>query len=133
MRLRVGCTFEHDAVDHTPAVVMVDPHSSVAGQLLEQRFTTEPAVAATHFDDLYGNRCRRLLPPPGASRFSYDAVYAISPESEPTTAAPHAIASTKMRPNCSFQRGVVRDGSAKISIAESRPPTLSWLRAAIMR
>ena len=88
MRLRVGCTFEHDAVDHTPAVVMVDPHSSVAGQVLEQRFTSQPALAATHFDDLYGNRCRRLLLPPGASTFSYDAVYAISPEPEPVPGPP---------------------------------------------
>jgi transglutaminase-like putative cysteine protease len=79
MRLRVGCSFEHDAVGDTPAVVMVDPHSSDG--VLEQRFTSEPE--ARQFDDLYGNRCRRLILPPGPSTFSYDAVVAISPELEP--------------------------------------------------
>ena len=67
---------------------MVNQHRYIKNKLHKQRFTTEHTLAATHFDDLYGNRCRRLLLPPGASTFSYDAVYAISPEPEPVPGPP---------------------------------------------
>jgi transglutaminase-like putative cysteine protease len=83
VRLRVGCLFEHDATGETPSIVMVDPHSSVAGAVVEEAFTSAPALVTTRFDDLYGNRCRRLILPEGPSTFSYDAVYEISPEPEP--------------------------------------------------
>ena len=76
VRLRVGCRFEHDAVDDTPAVVMVEPHGHGGPRCSSSGSRPSRALAATHFDDLYGNRCRRLLLPPGASTFSYDAVYA---------------------------------------------------------
>ena len=39
----------------------------------------------------------------------------ISPESEPTTGTPQAMASINTRPNCSFQLGRVREGSTRAS------------------
>ncbi|HEY1479360.1 MAG TPA: transglutaminase family protein, partial [Gaiellales bacterium] len=39
--------------------------------------------ASTPFDDLYGNRCRRVILPPGISTFSYDAIVEIPSENEP--------------------------------------------------
>jgi hypothetical protein len=73
VKVRVGCLFEHDTVGDAAAVLMVDPHRSVARTVLEQEFATSPPFEEHAFEDLYGNRCRRLILPPGRSTFSYDA------------------------------------------------------------
>ena len=61
MRLRLGCRFEHEATSPTPAVVLVEPHLDAAAGIVAERWSSEPAVEATSFVDLYGNRCRRVL------------------------------------------------------------------------
>jgi transglutaminase-like putative cysteine protease len=83
MRVRVGCEFEHDAASETTAVLMVDPHRSISETVLEHEFTSEPMLVATAFDDLYGNRCRRVILPMGVSTFTYDATVEVSPHNEP--------------------------------------------------
>ena len=83
MRLRLGCRFEHEAKSPTPAVVLVEPHFDAAGGIVAERWSSEPAVEATSFVDLYGNRCRRLLLPEGASTFSYDALVTVAPDPDP--------------------------------------------------
>ena len=80
MRLSVGCRFEHEASSAAPAVVVVEPDTD---RLLSERWTTDPAAETTSYTDLYGNRCRRLVLPPGASTFAYDALVEIDPEPEP--------------------------------------------------
>jgi transglutaminase-like putative cysteine protease len=87
MKIRVGCLFEHDTVGDAAAVVMVDPHRSVGETVLEQEFATAPPFEEIPFEDLYGNRCRRLVLPPGLSTFSYDAIVEISPDNEPMPTA----------------------------------------------
>jgi transglutaminase-like putative cysteine protease len=82
MRIRVGCMFEHEAASETTAVVMIDPHRSIAGTVLEDEFASRPLLDVTTFDDLYGNRCRRLILPTGVSTFSYDATVEVSPDNE---------------------------------------------------
>jgi transglutaminase-like putative cysteine protease len=88
MRIRVGCLFEHETVGDAAAVVMVDPHRSVSEAVLEQEFASAPPFDVSPFEDLYGNRCRRLILPPGPSTFSYDAIVEVSPDNEqmPTSA-----------------------------------------------
>ena len=83
MRLRLGCRFEHEATSPTPAVVLVEPHLDAAAGIVAERWSSEPAVEATSFVDLYGNRCRRVLLPEGASTFSYDALVTVDPDPEP--------------------------------------------------
>jgi len=83
MRLRLGCRFEHEATSPTPAVVLVEPHLDAAAGIVAERWSSEPAVEATSFVDLYGNRCRRVLLPEGASTFSYDALVTVAPDPDP--------------------------------------------------
>ena len=83
MRLRLGCRFEHEASSPTPAVVLVEPHFDAEGGIVAERWSSEPAIQATSFVDLYGNRCRRLLLPEGASTFSYDALVTVAPDPDP--------------------------------------------------
>jgi transglutaminase-like putative cysteine protease len=90
MKVRVGCLFEHDTVGDAAAVVMVDPHRSVRETVLEQEFSTAPPFEEHPFEDLYGNRCRRLVLPPGVSTFSYDAIVEVSPENEELPSAADA-------------------------------------------
>jgi transglutaminase-like putative cysteine protease len=77
-RLRVGCRFEHDASEAVAAVVLVEPHSDVAGEVLEERWDSQPDLAMSPYLDAYGNRFRRLVLPEGESALSYDAIVAIS-------------------------------------------------------
>ena len=83
MRLRLGCRFEHEALSPTPAVVLVEPHFDAAAGIVAERWSSEPAVEATSFVDLYGNRCRRVLLPEGVSTFSYDALVTVAPDPDP--------------------------------------------------
>ena len=82
MRIRVGCLFEHDTVGDAAAVVLVDPHRTIGETVLEHEFASAPPFEVSLFEDIYGNRCRRLVLPPGLSTFSYDAIVEISPEAE---------------------------------------------------
>jgi transglutaminase-like putative cysteine protease len=79
VKLRVGCRFDYLAVGETPAIAMVEPHSSVQGTVLEERWDID---VPSRFRDLYGNICRRFVIGPELSTFSFDAVVRISPEPE---------------------------------------------------
>jgi transglutaminase-like putative cysteine protease len=79
VRLEVGGRFDYLAEAETPAVVLVEPHSSLAGTLLDARWDPEPPQ---RYEDVYGNVCRRLVLEPGVSSFAYHATVRISPDSD---------------------------------------------------
>jgi len=81
IELTVGCNFEYHAQAESPAVVLVDPHSSVRDAVVEERWN---GLDATRFEDLYGNVCRRLDLPEGRSSFGFEATVRVSAEPEPT-------------------------------------------------
>ena len=83
MKIRIGCRFEHDATSATPAVILAEPHGELHEQIVEDRWTGEPDLSASTYVDLYGNRCRRIELPEGASMVSYDGLVEIDPEPEP--------------------------------------------------
>ena len=68
--LTVGCTFGLQTPQPVSAVLQVAP-SGGGLELLDERWGT----AADHhgYVDLYGNRCERLVIPPGDSRIVYEA------------------------------------------------------------
>jgi transglutaminase-like putative cysteine protease len=84
MKIRIGCQFEHDATSAVPAVVLAEPHSEFAGQVVDERWTSEPHLPSSTYVDVYGNRCRRLELPEGTSMISYDAIVEIDGEHDPT-------------------------------------------------
>lgn len=79
MKLEVGCLFEYLAEGETPAVAIVEPHSSLGGALLAMRWEPQPHE---RYEDLYGNICRRLELPPGASSFAYHGTVEVAPDPE---------------------------------------------------
>ena len=83
MRVRIGCTFEHDAASPTAAVVVAEPHVEAREHVVEERWAGDPDLPSSTYVDLYGNSCRRLELPEGASTLSYDALVEVAADPEP--------------------------------------------------
>jgi transglutaminase-like putative cysteine protease len=79
VKLELGCRFDYRAEVAAPAVVLVEPHSSVRSIVVDEQWDGGPAE---RYEDLYGNACRRLILPPGNSSFAYHATVRISAEPE---------------------------------------------------
>jgi transglutaminase-like putative cysteine protease len=71
--LGIGCRFEFDADTPTHAVVIVEPHESERGRVLDERFAASGVAISTTYSDGFGNRCRRMTLPAGRSAFTYRA------------------------------------------------------------
>jgi transglutaminase-like putative cysteine protease len=87
MKIRIGCSFVHEALSATPAVVLAEPHTELREQVVAESWAGEPELASSSYVDLYGNRCRRLELPEGVSTVAYDALAEIDPEPEATPGA----------------------------------------------
>jgi transglutaminase-like putative cysteine protease len=72
--LRVGCRFEFEVAAPVHAVVIVEPHQTEAGRVVEEMFEAPRATPTTAYVDAFGNCCRRLSLPPGRSTFGYHAI-----------------------------------------------------------
>ena len=92
-RLEIGCRFEFDVPAPVHAIVLVEPHESEGGRVVNERFDAPPGGATSTFRDVFGNQCRRLVLPAGHAEFTYaatvsndagfDAVDVHAEESEP--------------------------------------------------
>jgi transglutaminase-like putative cysteine protease len=69
----VGCDFTFEAGAPTPAVFLVRPELSDVHTLGSERWEADPPLAFSDYTDLYGNRCRRLVLPPGRAHLHYEA------------------------------------------------------------
>jgi transglutaminase-like putative cysteine protease len=71
--LTIGCRFDFHASAPTPAVVIVEPHTSERARLLDEQFSDVAGSSSTTYVDGFGNNCRRMTLPAGPSTFSYRA------------------------------------------------------------
>jgi transglutaminase-like putative cysteine protease len=78
--LRVGCRLEHSLEHEAHAIALVEPHSTVQGDVMREHWEPEPP--ALRFEDIYGNVCRRFELAPETSSFAYDATIGISSQPE---------------------------------------------------
>jgi transglutaminase-like putative cysteine protease len=85
VKLEIGCRFDYVTEVAVPAVALVEPHSSVRDTVLDARWDGE---TAERYEDIDGNRCRRLVLHPGTSSFSYSATVRASPEQDETPGPP---------------------------------------------
>lgn len=66
MQLRVGFEMIYQCVQPTPMVLMLSIHPSRAADLAQSdELETYPPVPTTHYIDVFGNRCSRLIAPQG--------------------------------------------------------------------
>ena len=56
----------------TPAVFQVEPLDQAPMVVASSDWSSEPAVPARRYSDLYGNRCQRMVLPAGRSQCSYE-------------------------------------------------------------
>ena len=71
--LAVGCHFEFSTMVDTHAVVIVEPHPSEHGRVVDEHFRGPSGAPSTTYHDVFGNTCRRLTLPAGQSQFTYSA------------------------------------------------------------
>lgn len=87
LALRIGydMQFELPGPQPTTMVLMLYAHPEVSGRLdRPERMAVEPGELPVEiFLDGFGNRCARVVAPPGVLRVSYDAVYHDTYDPEP--------------------------------------------------
>jgi transglutaminase-like putative cysteine protease len=75
MKLGIGYELIYDFPLSTPAILVVNVHSSrVADLIVRDDIVAEPAIAIGRYRDSFGNDCHRILAPAGRLRLSTDAV-----------------------------------------------------------
>jgi transglutaminase-like putative cysteine protease len=90
MLIRVGYDLSFRLYDNTPLILMLEVHPSRAGDLHELDIPhTDPFVRLDRYYDNFGNRCCRLIAPPGDIRFYAEAT--INDSGLPDEVAPYAI------------------------------------------
>ncbi|ABI62236.1 Transglutaminase family protein [Granulibacter bethesdensis CGDNIH1] len=82
LHIRAGYRLTYQHIDYTPMLLMVHVHPSRAGDLLDPGLVTlDPPTAMTVYTDGFGNRCTRLIAPPGLITIS--TMFTIQDSGEP--------------------------------------------------
>ena len=89
MRLSIGYALSYQSVQPTPMILNLNVHRARAGDLIwGDTLTTQPWVPLAYYHDGFGNRCTRLVAPPGLIQISADAV--INDTGHPDPVVPEA-------------------------------------------
>lgn len=84
MKLRVGYELLYDFPQPTPAILLLNIHSSRISDLLApDHIRIDPASPIASYRDSYGNWCSRIVAPAGKVRISSDAIVRDSGEPDP--------------------------------------------------
>ncbi len=89
MQLRTGYELIYNFPQPTPIILVVNIHDSRASDIVvPDRLIAEPSVPISGYRDAFGNRCNRLLAPPGRLRLTADAV--VNDSGQPDEVVPSA-------------------------------------------
>lgn len=94
MNIRIGFDITFEVAAPTAMMIMLETHPSETGRFLRpERLRVNPDVAIEHFIDSFGNRCGRLVAPPGRLRLWSDGViwHGGEPDIVPTAAVQHPV------------------------------------------
>jgi transglutaminase-like putative cysteine protease len=90
MKIRVGFEMEYQCRGPTPMIFALSIHASRASDLVQPDcLVTNPVVPVTAYQDLFGNRCSRIVAPPG--RFVVSADTVVNDSGLPDVVAPEAM------------------------------------------
>jgi transglutaminase-like putative cysteine protease len=95
VKIHVGFDLVYESVDWTPMIFMLNVHPSRAADLITpDRLRIMPSRSITPYIDGFGNKCVRILAPPGELRVAADTIVSDSgtPDHIDTAAEEHAIA-----------------------------------------
>lgn len=79
-RVKVGCQLSYATMVATPAVFIVQPPPHTRHMLVREEFQAVTSAVAGEFNDIFANRCQRVLLAPGENVIRYDAIVTVSPE-----------------------------------------------------
>ena len=75
MLIKIGFDIEFELRGPTPMVLMLFVHPSRENDLRRaQELRVEPDLPVSYYTDLFGNRCARLLAPPGNLRLMLETL-----------------------------------------------------------
>ena len=75
MKFRIGYELIYDFPQPTPAILIVNVHSSRIADLIQpDNLVAEPHTPISAYCDVFGNRCYRIMAPAGRLRLTTDAV-----------------------------------------------------------
>ncbi|MGI8890179.1 MAG: transglutaminase-like domain-containing protein [Chthoniobacterales bacterium] len=90
MLIKLGFDIEFELRGPTPMVLMLFVHPSRQGDLQEpEELSVEPGIPVTHYTDLFGNHCARILAPTGPIRLTLETV--IEDSGAPDPQSPQAV------------------------------------------
>jgi transglutaminase-like putative cysteine protease len=81
-RVRVGCEFVYVAAVDTPSVFQVEPRLAEPVTVATEAWSIHPSAPVRRYEDLYGNRCVRLVLPTGRCVLRFDAVVLVPDATE---------------------------------------------------
>lgn len=94
MLIRLGYDIAYEVWSPTPMVLMLYVHPSCVPALRRpERLIADPAIPIEEFSDSFGNRCARIVAPPGVIQLRCEATIEHSGHPDPVneTAAQHAV------------------------------------------
>ena len=84
MLIKVGYDIIYEVWTQTPMVLMLNLHPSRDSSVRKcETFNTEPPVPVENFTDIFGNRCVRIVAPPGHIRLFGEAIVEDSGKPDP--------------------------------------------------
>ncbi len=90
MLIKIGFDMEFELRGPTPMVLMLFVRPARQADLREpEELRVEPEMPVAYYTDLFGNRCARILAPPGPIRLSLETM--IEDSGEPDPQSPEAI------------------------------------------
>jgi transglutaminase-like putative cysteine protease len=90
MLIKVGFDIEFGLRGPTPMVLMLFVHPSRENDLRRaQELRVEPDLPVSYYTDLFGNRCARLLAPPGNLRLTLETL--VEDSGQPDRQSPEAV------------------------------------------
>ncbi|MCQ8241229.1 transglutaminase-like domain-containing protein [Rhizosaccharibacter radicis] len=89
MLIRAGYDISFNSPNPTPLMLMLSIHPSRDADLqTPHQISFDPPVPATHYSDMFGNVCTRVVAPPGLLRISNE--FTIADSGQPDAYAPDA-------------------------------------------
>ena len=75
MQIRAGCELIYECPQPTPMILMLNIHLSRASDIVvPDRLITDPSLPISGYRDSFGNRCSRIVAPPGQTCIATDAL-----------------------------------------------------------
>jgi transglutaminase-like putative cysteine protease len=83
MRVRIGCSVVYENLYPTPLLMVLRPRPTYHHRVVEETWSSDPAVPLHQYIDGFGNYIWRLTAPVGAFQMAYDAIAEVPPTPDP--------------------------------------------------